>query len=262
MTDKILDISELELDSRNARGETERSNYVLRSSLEKYGPLRSLVGQRLPDGTIKIRAGNHTLAQAGQMGIDKVRLVERNPKELVVVVADDLDEEAWTKYGVIDNVSSDLAGWEETILADIHDKHDLGDIFYKEEIDDWERATELDTALETLAELGAGMSRGDGRATEQIYAAEPSDRSPQPPTPNLSWAGTQDDTGQGHSLAGGEGNGAATTTTYHTYPLAIVLSSGEMKQWKEIKDSYGVKSDRQGFLMLMGEKAVGKPKER
>ena len=35
------------------------------------------------------------------------------------------------------------------------------------------------------------------------------------------------------------------------YPLAVVLSWAELQEWKTIKESLGVKSDRDGFLKLM-----------
>jgi hypothetical protein len=138
-SDKVLPISAVEFDPQNARVRTERSSYMIKESLQKFGPLRSLVGQRLPDGRIIVRAGNGTLEEAGQIGIDKVRIIERRPDELVVVVADDLDESAWKSYAVADNRASDLSEWDTGILAELAaDGVDVGDWFTAEEMAGWD----------------------------------------------------------------------------------------------------------------------------
>ncbi len=138
MTDNVLPITAVEFDPQNARKRTERSSYMIRESLQQFGPLRSLVGQRLPDGRIIVRAGNGTLEEAGQIGIDKVRVIERKPDELVVVVADDLDEAKWKSYAVADNRSSDLSAWDVDVLQDLAQKIELGDWFTTEEMAEWD----------------------------------------------------------------------------------------------------------------------------
>lgn len=138
MADQVVSIDQVEFDPTNARRRTERSSYMIRSSLEQFGPLRSLVGQRLPDGRIVVKAGNGTLEEAGQVGIDKVRIVERKPDELVIVVADDLDEGKWTQYAIADNRSSDLSDWDIPTLQETHDEVDLSAWFTKSEILDWQ----------------------------------------------------------------------------------------------------------------------------
>jgi ParB-like chromosome segregation protein Spo0J len=135
MTDEtIIPITALELDPRNARKRTPRSSKVIGESLQEFGPLRSLVGQRLPDGRIVVRAGNGTLEEAGQIGIDKVRIVERRPDELVVVVADDLDETQWTRYAIADNRASDLSTWDAEVLEILDQEIDLEPFFLGDEL--------------------------------------------------------------------------------------------------------------------------------
>ena len=137
--DNILPISAVEFDPQNARVRTERSSYMIKESLQKFGPLRSLVGQRLPDGRIIVRAGNGTLEEAGQIGIDKVRIIERRPDELVVVVADDLDESAWKSYAIADNRTSDLSDWDTDVLAELAAEGvEVGDWFLPEEMAAWD----------------------------------------------------------------------------------------------------------------------------
>lgn len=138
--DDVLPITQVEFDQTNARRRTERSSHMIRKSLQQFGPMRSLVGQRLPDGRIIVKAGNGTLEEAGQIGIDKVRVIERRPDELVVVVADDLDESQWKAYAVADNRSSDLSDWDIPQLVETHTEVDLGDWFNANEILDWQLA--------------------------------------------------------------------------------------------------------------------------
>jgi len=137
-SDQILPISAVEFDPQNARKRTERSAAMIKQSLQQFGPLRSLVGQKLPDGRIIVRAGNGTLEEAGQIGIDKVRIVERRPDELIVVVADDLDESQWKSYAIADNRTSDLSEWDEAILEELAQDVSLDDWFTPEEMAGWE----------------------------------------------------------------------------------------------------------------------------
>jgi hypothetical protein len=136
--DTVLPISAVEFDPQNARARTERSSRTIRESLQQFGPLRSLVGQKLPDGRIVVRAGNGTLEEAGQIGIDKIRVVERRPDELLLVVADDLDESSWKQYAIADNRASDLSTWDVETLIEINDEVDLSDWFFPDEIAAWD----------------------------------------------------------------------------------------------------------------------------
>jgi hypothetical protein len=138
MNDQVLPISAVEFDPQNARVRTERSSSMIKESLQKFGPLRSLVGQRLPDGRIIVRAGNGTLEEAGQIGIDKVRVIERKPDELVVVVADDLDEKQWKSYSIADNRASDLSIFDESILIEVSQEVSLEPWFTEEEMAGWD----------------------------------------------------------------------------------------------------------------------------
>lgn len=159
MTDQVLPISNIEFDPKNARRRTERSSHMIRESLQKFGPLRSLVGQRLPDGRIIVRAGNGTLEEAGQVGIDKVRVVERKADELVVVVADDLPENDWKSYAIADNRSSDLSEWDEEVLISLNEEVDLSDWFTEDEIVNWNMDED---------EEGYGGSDEHGGQTKEI----------------------------------------------------------------------------------------------
>jgi ParB-like chromosome segregation protein Spo0J len=136
--DRQIDINQLEQDPQNARKRTARSSSLIRESLDQFGPLRSLVGEKLPNGKIRIRAGNGTLEEAQKAGIQKVRIIERDPGELVVVVADGLDETQWRQYAIADNRTSDLSEWDVDILQEIGQQIDLDPWFTEEEIAGWD----------------------------------------------------------------------------------------------------------------------------
>jgi hypothetical protein len=157
----VRPISDVEFDPQNARVRTERSGPMIRESLQQFGPLRSLVGQRLPDGRIIVRAGNGTLEEAGQIGIDKVRVIERRPDELVVVVADDLDESQWKNYAIADNRSSDLSEWDVEVLGAIGEEIDLTPWFTDEEMQSWGDGLEADWEDGDDADEGAAVGGGD-----------------------------------------------------------------------------------------------------
>jgi len=138
MADNILPLDAIEFDPQNARRRTERSSSMIRESLQQFGPLRSLVGQKLPDGRIIVRAGNGTKEEAASVGIDKVRVIERKADELVIVVADDLDESKWKSYAIADNRSSDLSEWDTDVLSELAQEVELGEWFTDEEMAGWD----------------------------------------------------------------------------------------------------------------------------
>ena len=131
----VVSIEKLRFDPKNARKRTERSSYQIRHSLEKYGPLRSLVGQRNSNGEIVIRAGNGTLEEAGQIGIEEALIIERKPNQLVVVVADDLDDRQWREYAIADNRTSELSEWSPEVLNELKDEIDLREFWFEPELD-------------------------------------------------------------------------------------------------------------------------------
>lgn len=164
---KVIPISDLEFDPHNPRQRTDRSSRVIRKSLESYGPLRSLVGQRLPDGRVVIRAGNGTLEEASQVGIEKVRLIERKSDELVVIVADDLDEEKWVQYSVDDNRSSDLSSWDPSVLEWLTEQNiDLSNSF---------QDGELDSLIESLSSWDDGADDAEEIDYSALEGQEKSD---------------------------------------------------------------------------------------
>lgn len=126
------DISELKFDPHNPRIRTAFSSKVIEKSLEEFGACRSIV----IDETGTVRAGNGTLEQATQLGIEKVIIVETTGKELVAVKRSGLTDEQWTKYTVADNTSSDFSSWDAEILAEIAERVEITDFFPEEQLDE------------------------------------------------------------------------------------------------------------------------------
>lgn len=87
MAKQIETIADLQLDPHNANRGTERGEGLLETSIQRYGLGRSIVTDR--DGVIL--AGNKTAQKAGELGLDRLRVVETDGTELVVVRRTDLE---------------------------------------------------------------------------------------------------------------------------------------------------------------------------
>lgn len=126
------DISKLTPDPQNARQRTPLSSGIIQRSLEQFGACRSIVIDE--NGTV--RAGNGTLEEAGQLGIEKVIIVETSGNEIVAVKRTGLTEEQWKRYAIADNTASDFSNWNPEILAEIAQEVDLDGFFPADKLDD------------------------------------------------------------------------------------------------------------------------------
>jgi hypothetical protein len=84
--DHVISIADLSTDTRNANKGTPRGRAALERSLSQYGAGRSI----LLDKDNRIIAGNKITQCAGEIGIDKVRIVETDGKEIIAVKRTDL----------------------------------------------------------------------------------------------------------------------------------------------------------------------------
>lgn len=132
--EETVHISKLRFDPKNARRRTERSSRMIRTSLERFGGMRSIV----VDENFEVKAGNGTLEEAGQIGLENVKIVRASGNELIAVLREGLTEEQWKEYAVADNRSSDLSDWDLETLSEIHDEVGLEDWFTTEEIAAWD----------------------------------------------------------------------------------------------------------------------------
>lgn len=129
-------ISELKSDLKNANLGTMRGSAALESSLAQLGTGRSILIDK--NGTVI--AGNKTLEQAGQIGIEDILIIKTDGKKLVAVQRTDLDidEANGREMAYADNRIGqiDLEWDAEQIAADIKDGVNLDQFWSQEELDE------------------------------------------------------------------------------------------------------------------------------
>src|SRR3990167_9455152 len=155
-------ISDLTLDTRNANTGTERGLAMLETSLRKRGAGRSV----LLDRHGRAIAGNKTIEKAIDIGFEDVIIVKTDGTKLVAVQREDLDlDDSATgarDMAYLDNRVSeiDLAWDPSVILADLDAGLDLGGLWSKDELAEFELEIEIAQSLldgnnkKTLRQLG------------------------------------------------------------------------------------------------------------
>ena len=126
----MTSIQDLKSDHKNARRRTERSASLIAESLKRYGAARSIVIDE--DG--RILAGNGTVEGAKKAGIDKLRIIEAEGDELIAVRRTGLTEDEKVGLAVADNRSSDLSEWDNEMLRQLSEEHDLTPWFEDDEL--------------------------------------------------------------------------------------------------------------------------------
>jgi len=126
----VTSINNLKSDHKNARKRTDRSATLIAESLKRYGAARSIVIDE--DG--RILAGNGTVEGAKKAGIDKVRIIEAEGDELIAVRRTGLSEDEKVGLAIADNRSSDLSEWDNEMLRQLSDEHDLSPWFEDDEL--------------------------------------------------------------------------------------------------------------------------------
>ena len=133
---KRVKLADLKPDQNNANRGTERGVYMLQRSLSEYGAGRSILIDR--DGNII--AGNKTVEQAADLGIEEVIVVPTDGRTLVAVQREDLDLYDGDKARLLayyDNRTSevDLAWEAEQLLADQAAGVDLSGLWFDDELE-------------------------------------------------------------------------------------------------------------------------------
>lgn len=124
-------------DPHNANAGTERGQYAVETSIEKFGLGRSIVVSR--DGVVI--AGNKTLQAAIDAGLIEARVIETDGHELVVVKRTDIEsgsKEA-VELGIADNRTSEVGlEWnvDELQWAVEEMEIELEDWFWESELED------------------------------------------------------------------------------------------------------------------------------
>ena len=123
-------INDLKQDHKNARKRTDRSAKLIAESLERYGAARSIVINE----DNRILAGNGTIAGAKQAGIKNVRIIETDGTEVIAVKRTGLTEDEKVGLAIADNRTSDLSEWDNDMLQQLSEEHDLTPWFEDDEL--------------------------------------------------------------------------------------------------------------------------------
>ncbi len=126
----MTSIKDLKSDHKNARRRTDRSASLIAESLKRFGAARSIVIDE--DG--RILAGNGTVEGAKKAGIDKIRIIEAEGDELIAVRRAGLSEDEKVGLALADNRSSDLSEWDNEMLRQLSEEHDLTPWFEDDEL--------------------------------------------------------------------------------------------------------------------------------
>lgn len=126
----MTSIKDLKHDHKNARKRTDRSAALIAESLKRYGAARSIVIDE--DG--RILAGNGTVEGARKAGISKLRIIEAEGDELIAVRRAGLTEDEKVGLALADNRSSDLSEWDNEMLRQLSEEHDLTPWFEDDEL--------------------------------------------------------------------------------------------------------------------------------
>ena len=126
----MTSINNLKSDHKNARKRTDRSATLIAESLKRYGAARSIVIDE--DG--RILAGNGTVEGAKKAGITNVRIIEAEGDELIAVRRTGLTEDEKVGLALADNRSSDLSEWDNDMLRQLSEEHDITPWFEDDEL--------------------------------------------------------------------------------------------------------------------------------
>lgn len=124
-------LSDLKQDHKNARRRTETSASLLKESLQRYGPARSIV----IDEDDRILAGNGTVEAALGLGIEGLRIVDASPDEIIAVRRTGLTEDQKVGLALADNRTADLAEWDAEMLQQLSKEHDISPWFDDDDVE-------------------------------------------------------------------------------------------------------------------------------
>ena len=123
-------INDLKPDHKNARKRTDRSASLIQESLERYGAARSIVIDE--DG--RVLAGNGTIEGAKAAGLEDVRVIETDGKELIAIKRTNLSEDEKVGLALADNRASDLSDWDASMLHHLSMEHEIDPWFEPEDL--------------------------------------------------------------------------------------------------------------------------------
>ena len=123
-------INDLKPDHKNARKRTERSASLIQESLERYCAARSIV----IDENDRVLAGNGTIEGAKAAGLENVRIIETDGKEIIAIKRTGLTEDQKVGLALADNRTSDLSDWDASMLHHLSMEHEIDPWFQPEDL--------------------------------------------------------------------------------------------------------------------------------
>jgi hypothetical protein len=111
----IIDLADLKAHPNNARKHTAHGIGTLVNSLQEVGAARSGV----IDENFTILAGNGTAEALAQAGIRKVKVIEANGEEWVVVKRTGLTKKQKERLALFDNRTQEFSEWDFDVLTGI-----------------------------------------------------------------------------------------------------------------------------------------------
>jgi hypothetical protein len=136
----MTSITSLQSDHKNARRRTDRSSDLIKESLQRYGAARSIV----IDEDNRILAGNGTIEGAKAAGIKNVRIIETDGNEIIAVKRTGLTEDQKVGLALADNRTADLSEWDQEMLHQLSEEHDLTPWFNQDDLDELLAVTNLE----------------------------------------------------------------------------------------------------------------------
>jgi hypothetical protein len=136
----MTSITSLQSDHKNARRRTDRSSDLIKESLQRYGAARSIV----IDEDNRILAGNGTIEGAKAAGIKNVRIIETDGDEIIAVKRTGLTEDQKVGLALADNRTADLSEWDQEMLHQLSEEHDLTPWFNQDDLDELLAVTNLE----------------------------------------------------------------------------------------------------------------------
>lgn len=107
-----MELKDLRHDPHNARRHAPRNIGMIEQALREVGAARSIVIDE--DGVVL--AGNATIDAAASAGIDRVRVVDTDGREVVAVRRVGLTAAQKTRLALFDNRAAELAEWDAGAL--------------------------------------------------------------------------------------------------------------------------------------------------
>lgn len=236
-------IDKLVPDSGNLNLGSERGNYMIERSIRELGWGRPII----VDKNNQIIGGNHAVEVAGQLGYEKVKIIETSGDEIVVHRRLDLDlsqdDPKARLLSIADNRASQVSlHWDASGLAEIAAMTTQLDwFFHKNELD----------LLQGLVEPPTESSKlptNPQMATSPAWAHGSDDDEDDDEDPDVRWPGEMpsskvpDDPDEEEDV-----NEAAKASR----ALPIVLNAAEYRSWRKAKDQLGVERDKVALLKLV-----------